>query len=87
MYFLKLKHLILYNKLSIQLLQIYLRKNMYISKTLYKITYKKQINYVLRNTNYLLKLFLLEKLRIPSSGILDFKVDSGKVKIATKQTI
>nr|WP_321236356.1 FkbM family methyltransferase [uncultured Psychroserpens sp.] len=51
----------------------------------YKLIYNKQVNYFLRNINYFLKPFL-KKIKIPPSGILTLKTDSGTLKIATNQT-
>lgn len=52
----------------------------------YKIIYQKHINYVLRHLNLILKNFFLNKIKIPPSGILNLKTDSGIIKIATNQT-
>lgn len=51
----------------------------------YKIIYQKHINYILRNLNFLLKSFT-KNIRIPPSGIIKLKTDSGMLKIATNQT-
>ena len=52
----------------------------------YKIIYQRHINYVLRHLNYVLKSLFLNKIKIPPSGILKLKTDSGTIKIATNQT-
>ncbi|MBA3985814.1 MAG: FkbM family methyltransferase [Flavobacteriales bacterium] len=53
---------------------------------LYKIIYQNSINYILRNINFHLKGFLPEKIKIPPSGLLNCKTDSGTIKIHTNQT-
>lgn len=52
----------------------------------YKKIYNPTINYILRNLNFNLKFFLPKRIKIPPSGILNIKTDSGKLKIATNQT-
>jgi len=52
----------------------------------YKIIYQKHLNYILRNTNYMLKSFISKNIQIPPSGIITLKTDSGKIKISTNQT-
>ncbi|KJD31531.1 hypothetical protein PK35_14065 [Tamlana nanhaiensis] len=53
---------------------------------IYQLIYQKQINYVLRNVNYFLQNLLPDKIKIPPSGTLNLKTDSGLIKIATNQT-
>ena len=50
---------------------------------IYKIIYSQKLNYVLRNLNFIL---MPEKIRIPPSGVMTLKTDSGKIKMATNQT-
>lgn len=52
----------------------------------YKIIYQQNINYVLRHLNFILKNVFLNKIKIPPSGILKLKTDSGIIKVATNQT-
>lgn len=52
----------------------------------YKIIYQKKINYFLRNINYSLKSIFLNKIKIPPSGTLKLKTDSGQLKLKTNQT-
>jgi FkbM family methyltransferase len=52
---------------------------------IYKIIYNRKVNYILRNINFSLRYFL-KKIKIPPSGILKLKTDSGLIKIATNQT-
>ena len=51
----------------------------------YKLIYQKHINYVLRNINLILSP-LLTGVKIPPSGTISLKTDSGAIKIATNQT-
>ena len=51
----------------------------------YKIIYNKHFNYLLRNVNSCF-IFLIKNLKIPPSGILKLKTDSGTIKITTNQT-
>lgn len=51
----------------------------------YKFIYNYQVNYFLRNINFCLKSFF-KGIKIPPSGILKLKTDSGLIKIATNQT-
>ena len=53
---------------------------------LYRVIYHEKINYVLRNINYVLAPLFFNKLKIPPSGILNLKTDSGILKIKTNQT-
>lgn len=53
---------------------------------IYTIIYYSKINWIIRNINYLLYPILPKKIKIPPSGILNLKTDSGKIKIATNQT-
>ncbi|MCB4799193.1 FkbM family methyltransferase [Neotamlana laminarinivorans] len=57
-----------------------------ILQIIYKLIYQKHINYVLRNINYVINPFIPKKIKIPPSGILNLKTDSGIIKIATNQT-
>ncbi|HMC00817.1 MAG TPA: FkbM family methyltransferase, partial [Flavobacteriaceae bacterium] len=68
-------HLYLYNIQDMQILQ-----------TLYKLIYQKHINHVLRTINYSFRFCLPKKFKIPPSGILNLKTETGKIKIATNQT-
>ncbi|SDS70043.1 FkbM family methyltransferase [Winogradskyella sediminis] len=52
----------------------------------YKLIYQKNINYYLRNINFGLKNFFFNKVKIPPSGVLNLKTDSGTLKIETNQT-
>jgi FkbM family methyltransferase len=52
----------------------------------YKIIYQKNINYFLRNINFGLKNLFFNKVKIPPSGILNLKTDSGILKVKTNQT-
>lgn len=53
---------------------------------IYKIIYSQKLNYVLRNLNFILRFLVPEKIRIPPSGVMTLKTDSGKIKMATNQT-
>lgn len=59
---------------------------MKIPQIFYKLIYQKHINYVLRNINYAFKFNIPKKIRIPPSGIINIRTNSGKIKIATNQT-
>lgn len=52
----------------------------------YKLIYNSRLNFVLRNLTKPVGTFLNSKFRIPPSGILNLKTDSGTIKIATNQT-
>lgn len=52
----------------------------------YKTIYQKNINYYLRNINFGLKYLFFNRIKIPPSGILNLKTDSGILKIETNQT-
>jgi len=52
----------------------------------YKTIYRKNINYYLRNINFGLKNLFFNKIKIPPSGTLSLKTDSGLLKIETNQT-
>jgi FkbM family methyltransferase len=54
--------------------------------SIYKLIYNPLINFFLRNINYFLKKFIPEKIKLPPSGILKLKSDSGIIKIKTNQT-
>lgn len=53
---------------------------------LYKFIYNPFFNYVLRNLNKSLSPILPNSIKLPPSGILKLKTDSGVLKIATNQT-
>lgn len=59
---------------------------MKIPQIFYKLIYQRHINYVLRNISYLFKFCIPKKTRIPPSGTLNLKTNSGKIAIATNQT-
>jgi len=52
----------------------------------YKIIYQPKINYIIRNINYFLNPFFLGKIKIPPSGTINLKTDSGNIKMVTNQT-
>ena len=52
----------------------------------YKLIYQKNINYYIRNINFSLKNLFFNKVKIPPSGMLSLKTDSGILKIETNQT-
>lgn len=52
----------------------------------YKLIYNAHLNYILRNLNKSIYAFLPKKIKLPPSGILKLKTDSGNIKIATNQT-
>ena len=52
----------------------------------YKIIYQPKINYIIRNINYFLNPFFLGIIKIPPSGIINLKTDSGHIKMVTNQT-
>ncbi|WP_179354499.1 FkbM family methyltransferase [Winogradskyella vidalii] len=52
----------------------------------YKTIYQKNINYYLRNINFGLKQLFFNKIKLPPSGLLKLKTDSGTLKIKTNQT-
>ena len=56
-----------------------------LKQVFYKIIYNKHINYILRNVNLLLNPFL-KKVKIPPSGVLTLKTNSGNIKLSTNQT-
>ncbi|WP_435134001.1 FkbM family methyltransferase [Formosa sp. A9] len=53
---------------------------------IYRIIYHPKINFLFRNINYFLKDLFLNKIKIPPSGIINIKTDSGYLKMATNQT-
>ena len=53
---------------------------------IYKFIYQSKINFVLRNFNYLIKGLFFNKIKIPPSGLLKLKTDSGVILMATNQT-
>jgi len=59
---------------------------MSVIQQVYKIIYHKQINYILRNFNYALSSLLPKKIKLPPSGLLKLKTDSGRINIKTNQT-
>ncbi len=59
---------------------------MKLPQIIYKLIYQKHINYIVRNTNYLLHYFIPNLVKIPPSGKITLKSDSGKINILTNQT-
>ena len=59
---------------------------MSVIQQLYEIIYHKNINYILRNINYVVSPIFLGKIKIPPSGLLKLKTDSGLLNIKTNQT-
>lgn len=59
---------------------------MAVPQILYKIIYQKNINTILRSINKSLQLVLPKKIRIPPSGEIILRTDSGKLKMSTNQT-
>ena len=57
-----------------------------VPQILYKFIYQKNINTILRSINKGLRTVLPKKLRLPPSGEITLKTDSGKLKISTNQT-
>lgn len=53
---------------------------------LYRVIYNNKLNFILRNINFKLRNFLPKKIKLPPSGILKLKTDSGIIKLATNQT-
>nr|WP_321224926.1 FkbM family methyltransferase [uncultured Psychroserpens sp.] len=53
---------------------------------IYKLIYQPRINFFLRNLNEILAPLLPNKIKLPPSGTLNLKTDSGLLKIATNQT-
>lgn len=53
---------------------------------IYKIIYNNSLNFLLRNCNLLFYPLLPNKIKLPPSGILKLKTDSGIIKVATNQT-
>lgn len=52
---------------------------------LYNIIYQPKINYILRTINFSLR-SVLPGIKLPPSGILNLKTDSGNIRLATNQT-
>lgn len=52
----------------------------------YKIIYYAPINKILRHINFALRNCVPKKIKIPPSGTLQLKTDSGNIKITTNQT-
>lgn len=52
----------------------------------YKTIYNDQFNFLLRNSLFPFRSFLKSSFKIPPSGIIKLKTDSGTIKIATNQT-
>ncbi|NJX14818.1 FkbM family methyltransferase [Tamlana crocina] len=52
----------------------------------YFLIYQNNFNWIIRNINSFFSPFLPKKIKIPPSGIVNIKTDSGKIKIATNQT-
>lgn len=59
---------------------------MKILQVLYKIIYNRQFNYLLRNLNVVFNSVFKTRIKLPPSGIINLKTDSGSIKIATNQT-
>ncbi|MEZ4793244.1 MAG: FkbM family methyltransferase [Gelidibacter sp.] len=55
-------------------------------QTLYQLIYNPFLNYILRNLNKVFEFLFKSKLKIPPSGIITLKTDSGHLKMATNQT-
>ena len=53
---------------------------------LYRIIYNNKVNILLRDLNFKLRHLLPKKIKIPPSGILNLKTESGVIHIATNQT-
>lgn len=53
---------------------------------IYRFIYHPKINFFIRNINYLLKDLFFNKIKIPPSGRLTLRTNSGNLKIATNQT-
>lgn len=52
----------------------------------YKLIYQKNINFILRNTNYFLRSIIPDLFKIPPSGKITLKTDSGNIAMLTNQT-
>lgn len=59
---------------------------MNITQTLYKIIYNKHLNYILRNLNLKINNVFKTTIKLPPSGTITLKTDSGIIKILTNQT-
>lgn len=59
---------------------------MKLPQIVYKLIYQKNINFILRNTNYFLRTIIPSLFKIPPSGKITLKTDSGKIKMLTNQT-
>ena len=54
---------------------------MRILQLFYMVIYYPKVNYIIRNANYLFNSLVKTPLRIPPSGLLTLKTDSGEIKI------
>jgi len=52
----------------------------------YKIIYNASVNYILRNVNFVFNKIFKSKIKLPPSGTVKLKTDSGILKIKTNQT-
>ncbi|OIQ21929.1 FkbM family methyltransferase [Lacinutrix sp. MedPE-SW] len=59
---------------------------MALSQIIYKTIYNSVINYFLRNINYALNTIFKTKIKLPPSGTIKLKTNSGNIKIVTNQT-
>jgi len=59
---------------------------MAVQQIVYKTIYNSRINYALRKVNFVFNTIFKTKIKLPPSGILKLKTDSGTIKIATNQT-
>ena len=53
---------------------------------IYMIIYQKDLNYVLRNINKFLNPLFFNRIKLPPSGNLNIKTDSGSITLSTNQT-
>ncbi|MFL0354028.1 FkbM family methyltransferase [Xanthomarina sp. GH4-25] len=53
---------------------------------IYRFIYSSKVNFFFRNINHPLRDLFFNKIKIPPSGIINLKTDSGYLKIATNQT-
>ncbi|AUC75486.1 FkbM family methyltransferase [Olleya sp. Bg11-27] len=53
---------------------------------IYKTIYNRKLNYIIRNLNFAFNTIFKSKIKIPPSGLLNLKTDSGTIKIETNQT-
>lgn len=65
---------------------IYLQGKKIFMNLIYRLIYHPKINFLIRNINYFLKGLFLDRIKIPPSGVINLKTDSGKLKLSTNQT-